>query len=207
MSESVGIQVSEEALKSIEKKLEGIGKSEGSVLKTAVNNTAKQAQRLLAGKAAQVYTGKVSRKSAIMSRSSITKANTKNPTAVIKFKSPVHEIKEFHVSSLAISKTAYRKDGKRSSKKIKGNVLKGSPKPLDNAFVVQFKTGHVSVVSRVPGSKMRSNPKKEKLKKILSPADKAMIGSEKVYGASQKEIENLLYAQVNQVMDKVLGGG
>lgn len=206
MNVDVRIQVPEDVIKDIEGKLDVIGKSKESVLKTSVNNTAKKAQRLLAQKASAVYTGKASRKSAIMSRSSIVKANAGNPTATIKFKSPVHEIKEFHVSSLAISKTTFRKNGKRGGRKIKGNVLKGSSKALDHAFVVQFKSGHVSVVSRIPGSKMKSNPNKEKLRKLLSPSDKVMIGGDKVYDATKDEIAEILNEQVKAVMAKAIGG-
>lgn len=206
MSADIRMQVPENMIRNIENKLDAISKSKESVLKTAVNNTAKKAQSLLAQKAAGTYAGSASRKGAIMSRSSIIKASTGNPMVTIKFKSPVHEIKEFHVSSLAISKTTYRKNGKRGGRKIKGNVLKGSPKPLDHAFVVQFKSGHVSVVSRVPGSKMRSNPKKEKLRKLLSPSYKVMIGGDRVYGASRDEIAEVLNEQVKKVLDKALGG-
>lgn len=206
MSSDIRIRVPENVIKDIESKLDVLGKSKESVLKTAVNNTAKKAQSLLAQKAAGTYSGSTSRKGAIMSRSSIIKASTGNPMATIKFKSPVHEIKEFHVSSLAVSKTTYRKNGQRGGRKIKGNVLKGSPKALDHAFVVQFKSGHVAVVSRVPGSKMKSNPKKEKLKKLLSPSDKVMIGGDRVYGTSQDEIAELLNEQVKKVLEKALGG-
>lgn len=207
MSVDLSIQVPERMLTDIEKRLSDVsGKTKESVLKTAVNNTAKQAQRLLAQKASQEYAGKIARKGTILSKSDIKKATTANPSAVINFKSPVHEIKEFHVSSLAVSKTTYRKNGKRGGKKIKGNVLKGSPKQLEHAFVVQFKSGHTAVVSRVSGSKMTGNPKKEKLRKLLSPSYKVMIGGERVYEASKKEIEKILVAQVEQVLSKVAGG-
>lgn len=206
MSVDIRVQVPENVIKDVESKLDALGKTKESVLKTAVNNTAKKAQSLLAQKTAVTYAGAASRKGAIMSRSSIAKASTGSPAATIKFKSPVHEIKEFHVSSLAVSKTTYRKNGKRGGRKIKGNVLKGSSKPLEHAFVVQFKSGHVAVVSRVPGSQMKSNPKKEKLKKLLSPSDKVMVGGERVCGAAQDEIAELLNEQVRKVLDKALGG-
>ena len=206
MSVDIRIQVPEENIRKIETGLEGLSKSKGSVLKTAVNNTAKKAQKLLVQKASKEYTGKIARQSAIMSRSEIKKASTGNPSALIKFRSPVHEIKEFHVSNLAISKTTYRSNGKRGGKKIKGNVLKGSSKPLEHAFVVQFKSGHISVVSRVPGVKMLSNTKKEKLRKLLSPSYKVMIGGEKVYGSSEEEIGGILREQVALAMNKALGG-
>lgn len=206
MSIDIRIQVPESTVIKIERDLEGLKKSKESVLKTAVNNTSKKAQKLLAQRASKEYAGKIARQRAIISGSSIRKATAGNPQAIIKFRSPVHEIKEFHVSSLAISKTTYRSNGKRGGKRIKGNVLKGSPKQLEHAFVVQFKSGHISAVSRVPGTKMPSNPKKEKLRKLLSPSYKVMIGGGKVYGTSEEEIGVILKEQVAQVMEKVLGG-
>lgn len=202
---TITMSVQESMLVDIEKKLDGV-KNPKSVVKTAVNNTAKKAQTLLAQRASKSYAGKAAKKSTILSASQISKASVSSQVAVIKFRSSVHEIKEFHVSSLSISKTTYRKNGKRGGRKIKGNVLKGSSKTLENAFVVQFKNGHVSVVSRVPGSKMKSNPKKEKLRKLLSPSYPVMIRGDKVYGEASEEIANILSEQVIKVVDKVTGG-
>lgn len=201
----VTMNVSDQAIKDIEKRLNGL-KSQKSVLKTAVNNTAKKAQGILAQKASKVYAGKIAQKGSVVSASEISKASTSGQVAIIKFRSSVHEIKEFHVSSLVVSKTTYKKDGKRGGRKLKGNVIKGASKSLDNAFVVQFKNGHVSVVSRVPGSRMRSNPKKEKLRKLLSPSYPVMIGNEKVYGETSEEIAGVLNEQIEKVINKVLGG-
>jgi len=199
------IRIKENQLQKIEKSLDGI-KSPSTAIKTTINNTAKRAQKLLAEKTSKEYVGQVSKKGAILASSTILKAAAGNLTATIKFKSPIHDIKEFHVSSLQISRTSYRKDGKRSVKTIKGNVLKGSPKPLKGAFVVQFKSGHVAVVTREPGTHMVKNPSKEKLKKLLSPSYKSMIGSDKVYGATEKEIAEIMSSQVEQVISKALGG-
>lgn len=207
MSVDLRVQVAEETIRQIEKQLDAISnKNKESVLKTAVNNTAKKAQSLLAQKAAAEYSGKKSRKGVIMAASSIKKATTSGPSATITFKSPVHEIKEFHVSSLDISKTTFRKDGKRGGKNIKGNVLKGSPKKLDYAFVVRFKSGHVAVVSRIPGTQMKSNPKKEKLRKLLSPSYKVMVGGAKVYDAMEPDIKKVLSEEISKIIDNALGG-
>lgn len=207
---NITIQIAEETLKDIERRLDGIKKPE-AVVKTAVNNTAKKAQKLLASKASKVYAGEVAKRSAILSASTISKASNSHSVATIKFRSTVHEIKEFHVSSLTISKTTYRKNGKRGGRKIKGNVLRGSSKVLNNAFVVQFKNnneseGHIAVVSRVPGERMKSNPKKEKLRKLLSPSYEIMIGGEKVYGAVADDIKETLNEEIVNVMNRVLGG-
>ena len=205
MSVTIQMQIPDEIIKGIEQKLDGIRKTE-TVIKTIVNNTAKQTQKLLAEKASKEYVGEASRKSKILASSTIQKATTGSQTATIRFKSPVHEIKEFHVSSLQISKTYYKKNGQRGKKRIKGNVLSGKSKVLENAFVVQFKNGHISVVSRIPGTHMKSNPKKEKLRKLLSPSYKVMIGNERVFGESSDAIGVIMHNEAEKILEKILGG-
>lgn len=93
------IRINENQLQKIEKSLDGI-KSPSAAIKTTINNTAKRAQKLLAEKASKEYAGQVSKKGAILTSSTILKAAAGNLTATIKFKSPIHDIKEFHVSSI-----------------------------------------------------------------------------------------------------------
>lgn len=205
MSVTIRMEIPDNIIKEIEKKLDGIRRPE-SVVKTVVNNTAKQTQKLLVQRASKEYAGEAARRSNILAASAIEKATTGSQTATIRFKSPVHEIKEFHVSSLQISRTYYRKNGQRGKKKIKGNVLRGTPKILENAFVVQFKNGHISVVNRIPGTHMKNNPKKEKLRKLLSPSYKVMIGSERVFGESSDAIGIIMHNEAEKVMEKILGG-
>lgn len=204
VSQTINIKIPDEILKGIEQKLDGVKKPEAAV-KTVANNTAKQVQKLLIKKASKEYVGKAAEKSNILAASTIQKSTINSQTAIIRFKSPIHEIKEFHVSSLEIARTQYE-NGKRVNKNIKGNVLKGEPKILENAFVVQFKNGHISVVHRIPGTHMKSNPKKEKLEKLLSPSYKAMIGSKQVYGASSDAIGVIMYNEAEKVLKKILGG-
>lgn len=205
MSVTIQMQIPDEIIKGLEQKIAGIKKPE-AVVKTVINNTAKQAQKLLVQKASKEYIGEAARKPKLLAASTIQKATTESQTAIICFKSPVHEIKEFHVSSLQINKTYYRKNGQRGKKNIKGNVLSGKSKVLDNAFVVQFKNGHISVVSRVPGTHMKSNPKKEKLRKLLSPSYKVMIGSDRVFGESSDAIGVIMHNEAEKVLEKILGG-
>ena len=206
------IEVPESVINNVEKQLEDIkGKTEKGVLKTAVNNTAKKAQRLLAEKTAETYVGKHTRRNAVIRNSVLKKGNAKFPVSEIRFASPVMEIKDYHVSSLEISKTSYTKSGKRSKKTLKGKVLNGEAKKLEYAFVVQFKNGHVAVVSRVPGVNAKQHagkpnkPHYEKLRKLLSPSIAIAVGGDRVYGQSQKEIEEILLEEVDKTMKKVLG--
>lgn len=203
---NLNIKVNEDDFSKVVYALKNLSKSEESLLKTAVNNTSRKAQKILVQKASREYAGDAGKQSKIMGSSDIKKGSASHPLATITFRSSVHEIKEFHVSSLNISKTIYRKDGKRGGQRIKGNVLKGKGKTLDKAFVVQFKSGHIAVVSRIPGSRMVSNPKKEKLRKLLSPSYPVMIGGERVYGKTHEEIADILHGEIEKALAKVMGG-
>lgn len=199
------VKISETQIKRIEDALSGI-KDPSAAIKTTVNNTAKKAQELLAETTYKEYAGRVSRKGNVLAASEIQKSTVERLGATIKFKSPMHEIKEFRVSSLQISRTEYTDTGKRKKKTLKGHVLKGDSKPLKGAFVVQFKSGHIAVVNREPGTHMLKNPSKEKLKKLLSPSYMHMVGGKKVYEASEREIASILSEQATQVISKALGG-
>ena len=186
-------------------------KTEESVLKTAVNNTARRARTQLVSRATKRYAGKdVAGRSALMQASDIQTATTSDVRAILYFKSPMNEIGQFHVSSLEVSKTAYNKNGKRRKKNIKGNVLNGPSKKLNNAFVVQFKSGHKAVVSRENGINMKKYagkpkiPHYEKLKKLLSPNVPEMISNAEVY--KPDEIGQILHEEVNKLLVKVSGG-
>lgn len=185
-----------------------LDKSEESILKTAVNNTARQTRELLAKKIAARYAGKAARKSEALKSSRIEKATISSTEAVVIFSSPIHEVKDFHVTSLKV-RSPYTGKGRYSTFRPRGNVLKGSSKKFDEGFVVRFRSGHVAVVSRVPGENMKKyagKPKKphyEKLRVWYSPSKASM--AKNVYDAD--EISKRLHEEINKMLDKVLKGG
>ena len=61
-------------------------------------------------------------------------------------------------------------------------------------------------MSRDPQKKMRKNPKKAALRKILSPSIPIMAGNEKVYDAKLSEIYEIMDQQTKAVISKILGG-
>lgn len=146
----------------------------------------------------------------IRDASSITKATVSRPEAIVAFKGPVRDVTEFHVSGMKVASPYTSRRG-YSSRRPRGNVLKGSAKKFSNAFAVKFKSGHVAVVSRIQGvnaDKFRGKPVKphyEKLRKWISPSYMKMIGSEKVYDPD--EVGDILDSEVRTVMQKVLEGG
>lgn len=203
------VEIHKDTFDSVIRAMRDVEQSEERVLKTAVNNTARKAQKLLIQKAARAYAGKAARPDMIRNASTITKATVDRLEATVAFKGPVHDVADFHVSGMKVA-SPYTSRGRYSSRRPKGNVLKGTAKKFSNAFVVEFKSGHVAVVSRINGvnaKKFRGKPQKphyEKLRKWISPSYMKMIGNEKVYNAD--EIAQILDGEVKSVMQQVLGG-
>lgn len=200
----IAIDINQKDLKRIEDALTGVEKTAPNVLKIALNATAKQTRSELSKKARKAYAVKVSGFNKSM--------NTKNATtgkleAVIKTKGEAMELGQFRAAPFRVA------NGDDRPENIRGKVLTQSQmadlvKSDIKAFVVKFKSGHVAVVERVPGKKMKSNPHKEFLRKLLSPSIPQMIGNEKeVYGEVRTKIGQLLEENIRKQVDRVLGGG
>lgn len=196
----IEMQISDKNIREIETLLNGVRKPTSAV-KTAINNTAKKAQKLLAQKTSKQYAGKISQQRTILSKSKIDKSSTKGQQVTIRFKSTVHEPRDFHVLGVSLSenqKIIGRKTTKAgNTAKIKINVLKGSAKEVKGAFLVQFKSGHVAIATRKPGTK--------KIRSLLSPSYMKMVGNEKVYDAN--EVSEILNMEVEKVISKALKKG
>lgn len=211
---SLRVEINEDDYRRIIKAIKPLERSEESVLKTAVNNAAKKAQKNLISSASKRYVGKAAKSSVMKGQSTMRKASVPGMAAAIEFASPMKEIGDFHVSNMKVSLTAYTKAGKRQKRSLKGNVLRGASKSLGNAFVVEFKAGpnksHRAVVERVDGVNMKKYSGKPKishyakLEKLLSPNVAEMIGNKNVY--KPDEIAALLHEEVERVLGKVLGG-
>lgn len=186
--------------------MKGIQKSEESLLKTAVNNTADKAQKLLARQAKKVYAGEAPK--GILERSSIKKATVSKLSATILFKSEQPLLTKFRVTGEMPTKTVYR-DGKRVKFPIKGTQMRsGRMKTLKGknglAFAVVFKNGTPAIVYRGKGSR-KGYEGKTVLKAFYGSSDRSMVGNEKVYGRVNKDISNMLNEQCEKLLDKVLG--
>lgn len=193
----IKISVDQNDFNRIVQSMKNIEKSEESVLKTAVNNTAKQVQRRLAKQAGKVYVGQAPAE--IFSRSKIIKASVSKVNATIIFQSEQPGIEKHKISGFVVRKTMYL-NGKRVKAPVFAAQLKGSMKPLEGesgmAFCVRFKNGKKAVVSR----------KGKKLKRIMGSSDMVMVRNEKVFGAEEEKIAEILHKQVDKILLKVLGG-
>jgi hypothetical protein len=198
----IKIEVEKEELSNIEKRLENMSKESSNVLKKALNETGRQAKKdlLKATKMRYALTGGAGELNKSVNTKSATKSNL---VYTIESKGGVREISDFKASPFEV------KNGLNRNKIIKAKVLKtsgmkGLQKGNIKAFVAQFKSGHKAVVERNPDKKMKSNPQKEALRKILSPSVPSMLST--TYGETEQGIYNILKENISKHIQTVLGG-
>ncbi len=200
----------------IELKLGELKKQAPKVLSDAVNDTAKDAKRLLAKTAREQYTVASSKFQKAMK---LKRANPSKPVAVIRATGKQMEVIEFKTNPKK------RIDGSKDSvntKIIKNNGMKAlTKKGADHhgndlkSFIVQYASGHVSVASRVPGEQTTKNVKgyggkyyRVKVDKIRSiPAvsiPQMLRNKQRVYGVVRPVIQEKLQNNVNRRIRKVL---
>lgn len=199
----INVEVDKGSLKSIERRLGELSSKAPTVMKQAVNETAKQARVQLGKTAQKQYSIKTGRFNKSME---IKRAVVSRPEAIIRATGKVLEIKEFKISPNKYATGADRPNITKG-KVYRSGSLKKLQKGNLKAFVAKFKNGHIAVVQRVPGKKMKSDPKKDFIKKLLSPSIPKMLGSEeKVYGIVEPDIQANLQANLSKYINKLLEG-
>ena len=155
------------------------------VLRSAINNAAKQTEDRMVTEAKTRYRYKRATKGDIREANEIKKARTSNMEAVIKATGATNELLDFRVKpstyfpgGVGAPRMVYAKTLKDSS--FKPVVLKlGATGDKYKGFVIQYQNGHRALAQRVPGKKMKSKPWKEAVKSLLSLSTPKM--EEKVY--------------------------
>lgn len=184
------------ALRSVE------GKSEESIFKSAVNNTAKSAKKQLEKKTKATYGGEAPK--GVSERSGMEKGRVKNPTATIIFKSTQPDIRKHIVkySGPIPTKTVYR-NGKRASFPIYVQQLRNkSLQKVTGAgwqgFMIKCSNGHIAVVSHVSKGSTA-------LKTWMGSSDAIMVRNDKVYGSIKENFESELLQNCEKALAKALG--
>lgn len=168
-----------------------------TVLKQALNATAKDARSMLAEQAKEIY---VIQKSRFNKAMEFEPAKSSNLSATITAKGKPLELIDFKTNPKVPSTGANRPEV------TKGKVLTASGlKRLEvgniKAFVAKFSSGHVSIVQRRTAARLP-------IKKLLSPSIPKMIGNEKeVYGKVQPEIAQLLDENIRKYIAKTIERG
>lgn len=196
VSSSDGIlrfEFDEDLLHTIEDALGSMKNESRRVLKNAVNDTARDAKKNLAKKAQETYAVKQGRFTKAMKTQNATLSD---PTATINVTGEQMELKDFKVSP-ATYKTGPDKPDILKAKVLLSSSLKGLIKSNNKAFLVKFRSGHVSVAQRYYKSRLP-------IKKLLSNSIPTMIGSkERVFGVLEQEIYNTLMGNIIKEIERV----
>lgn len=164
------------------------------VLKTAINNVAKQTEKGMVEGTDKKYQFGGKGKSAIRKANKVKKAKTSALEATVTANGGTNDLLDFHVLP-----RKYYPGGKGVPKWVKANVLRGTAaKKLSfynnsvgdphKAFVVRYKSGHMAVAERVPGEMMRGNPRKQAIRSLYAIATPK--AEETVY---REELEGDMY--------------
>lgn len=203
-------------IEEIERQLGGMKKKAPNVLATAVNDTARDAKRLLAKQAKEEYSVASGKFQKAMT---LKKAKPAKPVAVIEATGKQMELIDF--------KTNPKK--RVAVEQIEAKVYKaGSMKPLIKkgadhngkdlkSFIVQYQSGHVTVAQRIPGEettrKIRGKNgtyykvKADKIRSLPSLAIPQMLKNrKKVYDVVRPMVGEKLQQHVNRRIRKVLNG-
>lgn len=206
----VYFEVDEAALSEIKNRLGLYDKKAPQVLKNAVNATAREIQGKLAKKAQQTYAVKTAR---FKKNAKLTKATTGNPVAYITATGAREPLSDFQTRKHAGGASA-------KAKVLKAGGLKNmtAPKSGLKAFMVAFDSGHIAVVRRYPGEKYSNAGKvadrqakgwdMTAIREFTAASVPYMLGNEyRVYGVLEPEFEQMLKANVDKEIEKVLFGG
>lgn len=165
-----------------------------TVLKQALNATAKDARSMLANQAKDIY---VVQKSKFNKAMTIKNASARKLEALIVTAGAPLELIDFKTNPKKPPTDAERPDVTTGKVLVKSSLKRLEMGDL-KAFVARFKSGHVSIVQR-------RGPERLPLRKLLSPSIPKMIGNEQqVYGEVQPKIAELLDANIRKYIKKTV---
>lgn len=165
-----------------------------TVLKQALNATAKVVRSMLAEQAKDIY---IVQKSKFNKAMKIKNASARKLEALIVTAGAPLELIDFKANPKKPSTGSARPDV-MTGKVLVQNSMKRLEMGNLKAFVAKFKSGHVSIVQR-------KGPERLPVKKLLSPSIPKMIGNEKqVYGEVEPKIAELLDANIRKYITRTL---
>ena len=175
------------------------------ILKQALNQTAKEAEKFMYKKAYSEFTMSSSE---IKSAMSNKKATAGRLESQVISKSKIKEPKNYKVTGT--NKVKIERGG--SAKTIQFLNAPDPARPHDHykAFWVQYKSGHIALAQRIPGQKMKAK-KKEAIKSIYSPSVPYQMGagggskSRKRVSILMPEVETLLQKNLELALSRYLG--
>ena len=204
----VHFQVEMQDLTRIESAL-GMAKDKSAyVLRAAINATARQTVPILVDEARRKYHIK---KEQVKKTLEIKKATISALAATVTSTGKVNELYDFKVSPRRYIRgggvLGGYKGSVRRDKKAADLVLRpGAAGDPYKAFIVRYRSGHITVGQRVPGRQMHSKPGKEFVKSLFSPSVPTMLGNEEgVYGVAEPQVQDLLQRNIQEQIRRFLG--
>lgn len=191
------------------------------VLRTAINNTAKQTVNLLVDEAKAQYL--INKPTGVRKTMTVDKATVGKLYAVVRSNGKTSELYDFSVKPRAYRPKA-RPAGGHKGNVVRlnaagqlefGSITKSGQFTNRNdphkAFVVKYASGHISVAQRIPGSK-RSTPRpdhpegEEAIKNLRAVSIPKMLGNEQtVFGVVKPKVYNLLQQNIQTQLIRYLG--
>lgn len=165
-----------------------------TVLKQALNATAKDARTLLAVKAKDVY---VVQKSKFNKAMTLKNATASRLSALIVTTGEPLELIDFKTNPKKPPVPSNRPDATTAKALVKGSLKRLEMGDV-RAFVTQFKSGHIAIVQR-------RTEKRLPVKKLFSSSIPKMVGDEKkVYGVVQPNIAKMLNDNIQKYIKKTM---
>lgn len=204
----IHFQVEMQDLTQIESALGMMRDKSKMVLRTAINNTAKETVTLLVDEANREY---YIAKSRVRKTLTTKKATVGKLEAIVTSSEPVNELYDFKVNPRTYIRGGgvpggYKGNVRRDKSASKLVLKPGAAGDQYKAFVVRYQSGHITVGQRVPGKRMKSNPGKEFVKTLLSPSTPNMLGYEQgVYGVVEPKMYDMLQKNIQEQIQRYLG--
>lgn len=201
----IHFQVEMQDLTKIEAAL-GMTKDKSKIaLRSAINNAAKQIEKTMISETKGRYIFKRDIKSA----NDLRKATTRNLQAIITVRGTPNELYDFQVRP-----QTYYPGSKGAPKWIKARGKKtgalkqiaakmGSGSDQYKGFVVKYHSGHLAFAERVPGKKMRSDPKKEAIESLYSlatPKMEEVVYMDNIHDNVMDILEKSIETQINRYL-------
>jgi|GEM_PF-2326255 len=190
-------------LAEIRKRLGDLESKAPSILMNALNATGRAVRKQIVMEAKNEYKITKSGMMTLNNAMPIAKrASRADLTVILKSEGPMNDLMSFMVSPKTISRGTVRPDSYMAQVLKAGGskMLDGDPKP----FVTQFRSGHIAIAVRVPGRKMVSDPSKDFIKKLLSPAVPHMLNNDDIQEKAQKMVEEILPQKIDALIAKTL---
>jgi hypothetical protein len=208
----IHVDVNMDDLTNIEKEL-GMAKDKSTmVLRSAINEAAKELNKRLLKEDKQDYAYREQDALTEAHAGNIKKATTKKLYATITVKSEIGELYKFDTNPLEVAVPKgqpynpprwYRAKVQKKGRRTALALRKGGQGDQYKAFVVKFSNDHLAVVQRQPGTRMRSNPAKEAIKALYSPSIANM--SKEMYEKYESiRTEELLEEHIQKQIERYL---